>query len=175
VYLTREPGGTVIGEKVRKILLDNSNEIDSYTELFLYLADRSEHIVEILKPRLLNGEIVISDRYFDSTIAYQRAGRGISRKEIETIKELGIFRYLEPEITFLLDVDPLISQKRVENPDRIEEENIEFHKAVREAYLKEAEKNPERIIAINAKDTIENIHRIIKGKVLDLIKEVGYE
>ncbi len=175
VFLTREPGGTKPGRKIRGILLQGSRGINSYTEFFLYLADRSQNISEIIRPKLQEGQIVISDRHFDSTIAYQMAGRGIPKKEIETIKNLEVFRDIEPDLTFLLDVDPAIVQKRVRYPDRIERESIDFHRCVRDAYLKLVKDNPLRITLIDAEDTIDNIHQKIKGKVLALIEEVNYE
>lgn len=175
VYLTREPGGTDAGKGIRDILLNTVNEINSYTELFLYLADRSQHIIEVIKPYLLQGAIVISDRFFDSTIAYQKAGRMIPKEEIEEITDFKIFKELEPDLTFLLDLAPEFAQERVENPDRIERENIEFHTRVRNAYIELARMNPERIFVIDALDSIENISNIIKRTTLDLIKEVNYE
>lgn len=175
VYLTREPGGTDAGKGIRDILLNTVNEINSYTELFLYLADRSQHIVEVIKPYLLQGAIVISDRFFDSTIAYQKTGRRIPKEEIEEITDFKIFKELEPDLTFLLDLAPEFAQERVENPDRIERENIEFHTRVRNAYIELARMNPERIFVIDALDSIENISNIIKRTTLDLIKEVNYE
>lgn len=175
VYLTREPGGTDTGKKIREILLNTSNKISPYTELFLYIADRSQHIEEVIKPYLQKGGIVISDRFFDSTIAYQKSGRSIPKEEIESIKKFKIFNGLEPDLTFLLDVDPELTQTRMENPDRIERENIEFHTKVKNAYIKIAEDNPERIIVINALESIENIRRIIERQITRLIEEVNYE
>lgn len=174
VYLTREPGGTESGMRIREILLNTSNKINPYTELFLYLSDRSEHILEVIKPHLKDGAIVISDRFFDSTIAYQKAGRGIPDDEIMKIMNFEIFRDLEPDITFLLDVSPESVQKRLENPDRIEREDIKFHIKVRNEYLKLAKSNPERIVLINAFNSIEKISEVINKATLDLIKEVNY-
>ncbi|MCK4420556.1 dTMP kinase [candidate division WOR-3 bacterium] len=175
VYLTREPGGTDTGEKIREILLNTQNNISPYTELFLYLANRSQHIVEVIKPRLSSGEIIISDRFFDSTIAYQHAGRRISRKEIDAMKDLEIFNNLEPDLTFLLDTDPGLTKSRVGIPDRIEKEDLEFHSTIRNAYLSLAKEAPERITLINANETIENIHRKIIKRTLSFIEEVPYE
>ncbi len=174
VYLTREPGGTESGKRIREILLNSSNKINRYTELFLYLSDRSEHILEVIKPNLKKGAIVISDRFFDSTIAYQKAGRGIPDDEMMKIMKFEIFKEVEPDITFLLDVSPESVQKRLENPDRIEREDIEFHIKVRNEYLKLAKKNPDRIILINALNSIEEISTVINKTTLDLIKEVNY-
>ncbi len=174
VYLTREPGGTESGKRIREILLNSSNKINRYTELFLYLSDRSEHILEVIKPNLKEGAIVISDRFFDSTIAYQKAGRGIPDDEMMKIMKFEIFKEVEPDITFLLDVSPESVQKRLENPDRIEREDIEFHIKVRNEYLKLAKKNPDRIILINALNSIEEISTVINKTTLDLIKEVNY-
>lgn len=170
-FLTCEPGGTEAGIKIRNILLDHSNNIEPYTELFLYLADRAQHIMNEILPRLNNNEIVISDRFFDSTVAYQQYGRGISKDEIEYLRKLNIFTTAIPDITFLMDIDPVSSKKRLKEHDRIEKENIEFHRKVRNAYLELFKEYPERITKIDANNSIEHIHEFIKNKVFSYLKE----
>ncbi len=169
--MTREPGGTVFGERIRSILLEGNEDIDKYAELFLYLADRAENLTKNVFPGLRKGKIVISDRHFDSTIAYQMAGRGVKKEEIKMLKELDLFRIREPDRTFLLDVDPEIVRNRIKNPDRIERENINFHRRVRKSYLKLAKENPNRIVSIDSRGTIDEIHRKIKEKIFTLLGE----
>lgn len=165
VLITREPGGTLIGEKIRDILLKSNENMNAYTELLLYLADRAENLAAVINPNLRRNKIVISDRHFDSTIAYQMVGRGIQEKEIKMLKSLKIFGDREPDVTFLLDVDPGVVKNRIENPDRIERENIDFHRKVRNAYLCLAKENPNRIIVIDSRKTIEQIHGEIKKEI----------
>ncbi|MEO0294281.1 MAG: dTMP kinase [candidate division WOR-3 bacterium] len=171
VCLTKEPGGTKIGEKIRKILLKGESKINKYTELFLYLADRASHLTEVIEPNLNKNKIVISDRYFDSTFAYQGVGRGINENEIELLKKLSLFSKREPDITFLLDVDPAIAKNRIKKPDRIEKEPLRFHRKVRKAYLKIAKGNPGRVVLINARGSIEETHKKIKEKIIDFLGE----
>jgi dTMP kinase len=171
VYLTREPGGTVVGKKVRNVLLKGDEKINIYTELFLYLADRAENLTKVIVPNLKKDYIVISDRHFDSTFAYQMAGRGISKEEIQILKRLKIFSLKEPDVTFLLDVDPEVVKDRIKKPDRIEKESIDFHRRVRNAYLELARSEPDRVVLIDALGTVEEIQGRIKEKTLDLLGE----
>jgi len=173
VVLTREPGGTVVGEKIRNILLESNEDIDRYTELFLYLADRAENLAKVVNPNLEKNKIVISDRYFDSTIAYQTAGRGL-KEEVKILKKLKLFNIREPDVTFLLDVDPEIGRNRITNFDRIERENLEFHRRVRKAYLDLAKIYKNRFFIINSKETINEIHEMIKNKVLVFLNRGGF-
>ncbi|MBN1695193.1 dTMP kinase [candidate division WOR-3 bacterium] len=169
VLITKEPGGTMVGEKIRDILLDSDEDIDVYTELFLYLADRAEHLAKIINTNLEKDNIVISDRHFDSTIAYQMAGRGIKEEELNLLKNLKLFSKREPDVTFLLDVDPEEVRNRIKNPDRIERENIDFHRRVRKAYLDLARKNMDRFVVIDSRKTIEEIHEKIKKEISVLL------
>ena len=169
--LTREPGGTEVGKKIRDILLMGNENIDMYAELFLYLADRAENLVKVILPNLDKGKIIISDRHFDSTIAYQMAGRGIKEEEMMRIKDIKLFSDREPDVTFLLDIDPEIVKDRIKNPDRIEKENIDFHRRVRQSYLKLAEKNPDRIVRVDSRGTIDEIHEMIKKEISSFLEE----
>jgi len=171
VLITKEPGGTELGEKIRGILLEGSEDINMYTELFLYLADRAENLAKIVSPNLEKDKIVISDRHFDSTVAYQMAGRGVKEEEMKMLKGLELFSVREPDITFLLDVDPGIVRDRILEPDRIERENIDFHRRVRKAYLDLAKKNPDRVILIDSRGTIDEIYGEIKKEISTLLEE----
>lgn len=147
--LTHEPGGTHISEKIRKILLHKSNSsMSPLTELFLYLASRAQHTRELIQPAIEKGVIVISDRYTDSSLAYQGAARNLSLKLVQGLNEIATGGIL-PDITFLIDFDPKKGLKRLKGRDRIENEEIIFHREVREAYLTIAKKEKERIKVID--------------------------
>lgn len=163
---TREPGGTPLGESIRNLLLnsnDNNESIDDKTELLLMFAARNQHIQQKIKPALDNNICVISDRFTDSTFAYQGGGRGIDFKEIETLETwvMGDFR---PDLSILLDIDLETSMKRINKrgeKDRIEQEDLNFFMRVRESYLALAKKHPKRIKVINAKQPKKEIHQQI--------------
>jgi dTMP kinase len=156
--LTREPGGTRISEKIRRIILDLGNvDMVSRTELFLYLASRSQHVEEVVRPALFANKIVISDRFSDATVAYQGAGRNLS---IETVKYLNRLAAasLTPDLTFLLDLPVRKGLSRVRRTDRIEREEAEFHDKVRKEYLNIAAKEPERVVVLNGTKNSRAIH-----------------
>jgi len=161
VVQTCEPGGTRLGKEIEKILLGSSvGQISGTAELFLYLADRSEHVNKIIKPALEKDKIVISDRFADASIAYQGYGRGL---DIHWIDELNkkTTQGISPELTFLLDIDPELAKKRSKEKDRIENEEIAFHQRVRQGYLKIARLYPNRVKIINGQENIEDIHLAI--------------
>jgi len=181
VIVSKEPGGTQIGEQIRKILLDPKNKmLTGKTELFLLLANRAQHITEKILPHLKKGFIVISDRYIDSSVAYQGGGRKI---DPEIIKELNRFATedIKPDITFILDVDvkkgikSARAKKSFKSGDRIERENIRFHKRVQKEYYKLAKEEPERIVLIKLKKNIDETQNIIRKIVVEKIKEKGFK
>jgi dTMP kinase len=164
---TREPGGTGLSEKIRPILLDESNaEMTSVCELFLYLASRSQNVSQIIKPALDTKSIVIADRFSDSTRAYQGAGRGLDIEMIGKLNDLAT-EGLKPDITFLLDIDPAEGLRRSGAKDRIELEEIGFHTRVRTEFLKIAEEEPSRVIRIDGEDEVDSIHK----QVMTLISQ----
>lgn len=169
VISTKEPGGTELGKKIRKILLSPENRINSYAELFLLLADRAQHIVDIIEKNIKKGKIVLCDRHFDSTIAYQGGGRKLSEKLIDNLKKIEIFS-LKPDITFLFDLPVEISLKRLKKADRIESQGIEFHRRVRRKYLEIAKKE-KRFFVIDGNDDISSIQKIIRKKTIKILKE----
>ncbi len=169
VIATREPGGTELGKKIRNLLLSPKNRINSYAELFLLLADRAQHIEDVILKNINEGKIVLCDRYFDSTIAYQGGGRRIPDDVIYNLINLEIFS-LKPDITFLFDLPVEISLKRLKKTDRIESQEIEFHRRVRRKYLEIAELE-KRIFLIDGNEEIKSIHKIIREKTLKIIKE----
>jgi dTMP kinase len=160
VILTNEPGGTPIGEDIREILLKVDHREMSYiTELFLYNAARAQHLYEKILPALKNGKIVITDRFSDSTIAYQGYGRGIDLALLKNLDEIATGS-IKPDITILFDLDVEIGLRRnrgINKIDRLELEDVEFHKRVREGYLRIAELEPMRIKIIDASKPISEI------------------
>lgn len=173
-WLTREPGGTNISEKIRKIILDKNNqEMVWKTEALLYAASRAQLVEERILPLLKEGIHVICDRFTDSTLAYQGYGRNLDLKRLEKLNNFAT-QGLKPDLTILLDIDPLIAARRRKNQekDRLENEHIIFHKRVRAGYLALAEKEQERFNIISATQDIQNIHREIMQKVLNLLIKV---
>ena len=158
VLFLREPGGTEISEKIRSVLLDNANhKMSAMTEVLLYSAARAQMVRESIIPHLEKGFVVICDRYFDSTTAYQGFGRKI---DLDFIKKLNSFatEELVPDLTFLIDLDPEIAlQRKKANLDRLEKEDLEFHQRVRNGYLEIARPNTERFVIIDGKQSIEVI------------------
>jgi dTMP kinase len=146
VLLTIEPGGTQVGKKIRELLLDPESVLDDTTEVYLFAADRSEHVSKIIKPALSDGKIAISDRYIDSTLAYQIGGRGLPEDLVRYINMISS-QGLLPDLTIVLDVSPEIGLKRAtENgTDRFEQEKVAFHDRVRAKYLQIAESEPGRV------------------------------
>jgi dTMP kinase len=158
--VTREPGGTKIGEKIRRILLDQDHHmLDAIAELLLYTADRAQHVSETIKPALDEGKVVLCDRFCDSTIAYQGAARGIDAGTVKALNRL-VLKDISPDITFLLDLPPdvglLRAWKEIDNgsrdvaQSRFEREQILFHEKVRRGYLSLAKAEPERFRVIDA-------------------------
>jgi len=166
--LTEEPGGTRIGHAIRDLLLSVDNiEMAPLTELLLYNASRVQHVQEVIAPALDKGVVVITDRFTDSTVAYQGYGRGIALNLVNIIENIATGG-LKPSMTFLLDLDVEIGLERnrgINKKDRIELEDIKFHRRVREGYHAIAAKEPQRIHVIDASKSIEHIHRSITGIV----------
>ncbi len=173
VFLTREPGGPKISEKIRAILLDKENaEMVPETELLLYMASRSQHTAEWIIPLLKSDTIVISDRYFDSTIAYQGAARSLDLNFIKSLTKFATYN-TKPDVTFLIDLEPVIGLGRIssKDADRIEKESLLFHTKVRNGFLDVAKKEKKRYKIIDGTKSIEEIHEIILENVNKIIKE----
>lgn len=171
VLTTREPGGTNIGEKIREIILDKNNiEMDSMTEALLYAASRAQHVAEKIVPALERGEIVICDRFIDSSIAYQGYGRNLGDC-VRIINEYAV-RGCMPDITFLMKMDPGVGKSRIkeEDADRLEREKLEFHQKVYAGY-EEIEKIYDRIVGIDATGTIEEISVQIRSHIDRVLNE----
>ena len=165
-FFTKEPGSSEIGKEIRSILLNKENKIYPQTEIFLIFADRVQHVEEIIKPNLNEGKIVVSDRYYDSSVAYQGQREGIRKIEIyELIENLDL---PTPDITFLLDLPANVGLKRAKNRaslDRFESEEISFHEGVRQNYLDLQEQNFQRIVKIDATQSPNEIFSNIIKKI----------
>lgn len=174
VVLTREPGGTRIGQEIRNLLLNPLNqEFASLTELLLYAADRSQHVAEVIRPALEQGKTVICDRYIHSTLAYQCYGRGLSRKLVDNLNTIAVGG-VWPDITFVLDLPVEAGLERVSSrmaKDRIEQERLEFHQRVRKGFL-ELALTDEKVKVIQAAQKQEHIFAEIK-KLLAAYNEEG--
>ncbi len=159
VLVTREPGGTSVGEKLRELLLDHeTGVVDARTEALLFAASRAQHVTSVIRPALAEGKIVICDRYIDSSLAYQGWARGLGEQDVLTLN-VWATQGLFPDLTILLHLEPEAGLLRsLEEPDRIEMEGGAFHAKVADGYLKIAEEHPERFVVIDADDTPDKVH-----------------
>ena len=165
VVLSREPGGTDLGQGLRKILLGHeTGEISPRAEALLYAADRAHHVFSVIRPALAKGEVVISDRYFDSSIAYQGAGRVLSPGEVARISRWAT-ESLFPTLTIVIDLPAEIGIGRLKNPDRLESEPLAFHERVRQEFLQIARLDPERYLVVDGRQSIDEIHAEIIKRV----------
>ena len=166
VILTREPGGTAIGNNIREILIDKkNNQINPLTELMLNFASRIEHLQQVILPALKNKQIVITDRFYDSTLAYQGFAMGVEIETIEKVHQL-IINSIQPDITFLCDMEVEVAFQRIKSRsdnNRYEELSFDFHNKVRNGFLKIAQDNASRIKIINANNDVSKVaEQIVK-------------
>lgn len=167
VVLTREPGGTPLGELLRNALL-HGGDVDARTEALLFATDRAHHVHTIVRPALARGAVVISDRYLDSSAAYQGAARALGLEEVRDLS-LWATDHLVPDLTVLLDVDPRVGAARREGaPDRLERESLEFHERVRAGFLYLAAEAPGRYLVLDAGRDPASLHRDVVARVADL-------
>ncbi|MDF1512177.1 MAG: dTMP kinase [Anaerolineae bacterium] len=164
--VTREPGGTPIGEKIRKLLHDTHHtEMSSETEILLYAASRAQHVAEIILPALHAGSVILCDRFYDSTYAYQGYGRGLSMKSLKLITQFAT-QNLVPDLTIYLDIAPEFGIKRRESGgeilNRLDRETLAFHQRVRQGYLDLIKADPARWRAIDGSGTIQEVHGAVK-------------
>lgn len=173
VAQTREPGGTQLGQELRNLLLHTTDEIDPRAEALLYAADRAQHVAEVVRPALARGEVVVQDRYIDSSIAYQGAGRVLDEAEIQSLSEWATGN-LWPELTVLLDVTPetAVARRSADGrgADRLEREPHEFHREVRAGFLQLAAANPSRYLVIDAGLDADTIHASVVARVEALLE-----
>lgn len=172
--LTREPGGIKISEKIREVILDKENtEMDGRTEALLYAAARRQHLVEKVIPAINSGKIVLCDRFVDSSLAYQGYARGLGIDKVFEINKFAINDCM-PNVSILFDIDPEIGLERIRKNssrevNRLDLEKIDFHNKVREGYTKIYENNKDRMIKINAEQSIDQVFEEVKRIFLDLL------
>ena len=170
VIKTREPGGTVIGEQIREILLKNENYTLTYdTELLLVFSARAQHIQEVILPALSLGKIILCDRFTDASYAYQGGGRGIDASRINLL-EKWVQGDLRPNLTLLFDLDVSIGMQRTKkrsDTDRFEREEINFFEKIRNTYLERAKNEPQRFRIINSASSLENV----KEQIVTILKD----
>lgn len=171
VLLTREPGGTAVGADLRRIVLSpETGELADKTEFLVYAADKAEHVQSVVLPALRRGEVVVTDRYVDSTLAYQGAGRALERGEIERIARWATDD-LRPHLTVVLDLEPADGLGRFTERDRIEGESLEFHQRVRRSFLDLAAADPEHYLVLDARRPIEEIAAAVAERVAPLLEQ----
>jgi dTMP kinase len=172
VVRTREPGGTDLGNELREIVLHRRGDIAPRAEALLYAADRAHHIATKVRPALERGDIVIQDRYLDSSVAYQGAGRVLDGTEVRDLS-LWAVEGLLPDVTILLDLDEEVGRARLDQSrtryDRLEAEKKEFHARVRAGYLELAAAEPQRFLVLAATDSVESIAAAIRARVEPLL------
>jgi dTMP kinase len=172
VVRTLEPGGTDVGVEIRKILLHHKGDLAPRAEAALFAADRAHHVASKIRPALDAGKIVITDRYFDSSVAYQGAGRDLSRTEVRDLSLWAVGGLL-PDLTVLLDLpaDQARARRNTSGtePDRLEQEKTEFFETVRAAYLDMANAEPDRFLVVDASVSVPEMQEIIRNRVAGLI------
>jgi dTMP kinase len=169
VLLTFEPGDTHVGRDIRRIVLDPATgHLADRTEALLYAADKAEHVEKVVRPALARGTVVITDRYVDSSLAYQGTGRAIDAAELEHVLRWATGD-LRPHLTVLLDVEPSAGLGRFEERDRIEAEGLEFHQRAREGYLALAAANPDHYLVLDARADRDDIAASIRDRVEGLL------
>jgi dTMP kinase len=173
VVRSREPGGTDVGSEIREIVLHHLGEIAPRAEALLYAADRAQHIATKVRPALARNEIVIQDRYIDSSVAYQGAGRVLGAAEVRDLS-LWAAEGLLPDLTILLDLDETVARERLDADnkrfDRLEAEKNDFHARVREAYLELALAEPDRFLVLDASFPVETLADSIRARVAALLQ-----
>jgi dTMP kinase len=170
VVLTREPGGTELGVELRNAVL-HGDHVDARTEALIYATDRAHHVASLVRPALARGAVVVTDRYLDSSVAYQGSGRDLGADEVERLSLWAVDGLL-PAVTVLLDLDPVAGQARLTGePDRLERAGDDFHRRTREAFLRRAAADPVRWLVLDATLPVEELARAIRERVSPLVGE----
>ncbi|SFK15512.1 dTMP kinase [Cellulomonas sp. KH9] len=168
VVVTREPGGTPLGLELRRAVL-HGEDLDPRTEALLYAADRAHHVASLVRPALARGAVVLTDRYLDSSVAYQGTGRGLGADDVEQLS-LWAVQGLLPHVTVLLDLDPAVGLARLTgDPDRLEAAGDEFHRRTREAFLARAAADPGRWLVLDASQPAEVVAAQVRARVAPLL------
>ena len=168
VVVTREPGGTILGEKLRQILLNGDQRIHPETEALMMFSARRQHLEDVIRPALQRGDWVLCDRFTDASFAYQGGGRGVEKQKLEEL-ERWVHPDLQPDLTLLFDVSAELGQSRVErikSPDRFEREDVGFFSRVRNAYLERLKQWPKRMVGIDGSKPVADIQREIEQLIL---------
>ncbi|MBN2483105.1 MAG: dTMP kinase [Candidatus Omnitrophica bacterium] len=171
VGVFREPGSTKTGEKIRQILLGKKNNVSPHTELLLYLAARTQLIEEQLQDAFMRYDIVLCDRFFDSTIAYQGYGLGLGKTVEAAVKKFSLG--ITPDLTVFLETDVKISLGRIKNKDRIESRSFEFHSRLKRGFKEIARKNPRRVRVIKADKSLEAVYRDLEEMIDQWLQKKG--
>jgi len=175
VVRTREPGGSEVGHLIRDIVLHHRGDIAPRAEALLYAADRAHHVATVVRPALERGEIVIQDRYLDSSVAYQGAGRVLDPGEVRELS-LWATEGALPDLTVLLDLDPHVARARLDSDDkpfdRLEAERIDFHDRVRRAFLALAAEEPDRFLVLDATQSADEIDAAVRERVVAALPSV---
>jgi len=175
VLLTFEPGDTEVGRQIRRIVLDpDTGELSHRTESLLYAADKAEHVDTVVLPSLAQGQVVITDRYVDSTLAYQGAGRDLDVADVEEVARWAT-RDLRPHLTVVLDLEPVAGLGRFEGRDRIEGESLEFHERVRAAFVSMAAANPDHYLVLDARRPVDDLAGAIRERLRPLLGQAHRE
>lgn len=170
VLLTFEPGDTAVGKELRRIVLDPATgDLSDRTEALLYAADKAEHVDHVVLPALARGEVVVTDRYVDSTLAYQGAGRTLDVSEVEAVARWATAD-LRPHLTVLLDLEPQAGLGRFTERDRIEGQSLEFHQRVRRGFLDLAASDPDHYLVLDARAAVDEIAAAIRDRVDALLE-----
>jgi dTMP kinase len=168
VLRTFEPGGTALGQEIRHLLLHRKGDVAPRSEALLYAADRAHHVATKVRPALERGEAVITDRYLDSSVAYQGVGRELNAEDVRTISMFAVENLL-PDLTILLDLEAGAAMARRSKtgaePDRLEREKVEFFEAVRQAYLAMAKAEPQRWLIVDASQTVDQMQAQIRARI----------
>ena len=173
--LTFEPGDTPVGTEVRRIVLSpETGSLDDRTEALLYAADKAEHVATLVRPALERGAVVVTDRYVDSTLAYQGAGRTLDVAEVEAVARWATGD-LRPHLTVVLDLEPAAGLGRFEGRDRIEGESLEFHQRVRQAFLVMAAADPDHYVVLDARGDRDEIEAAVRSALLPLLGQAVRE
>lgn len=172
ISVTREPGGDPVAEAIRDVLLNTREPVTPPAELLLFMASRAQMVERVLRPRLEAGEVVLCDRFTDSSVAYQGYGRGL---DLDAIRMLNAFATggIVPDCTLVLDLPALAGLARQKERNRMEEESLAFHERVRAGYLEEARREPERISIIDAARSVEAVHEDVRTVVMETLARSG--
>ena len=173
LIVTREPGGTILGEQLRRILLAGDQRIHPETETLMMFTARRQHLEDVIRPALQRGDWVLCDRFTDASFAYQGGGRGVAKDKLEAL-ERWVHPDLQPDLTLLFDVSAELGQSRVariKSPDRFERENVEFFTRVRNAYLERLRQWPNRMVSIDGSMPIADIQRELEQRLVAIWKK----